>query len=131
MFSHVDVLILKSHLGQSVPIGLCFVGEFRIVKNEGGLLMVFGLESKPKLDERLIEVIGGDCVSTAIRYKDFCFSVFSLNGFDISFDVIDGHFFGIIDGVPNIEVLPVLGNDNFAQRNPLSEGAIGQKGVLG
>ena len=126
--SYVEVLLLDCHLSYSLPVGLSLWGELEWLEdlNSSGQSIV--LKSSSKLDQCLIKIISY-CVGSIID-KDFSLPFISLNGFNISLNLVHGHLVSLINAVPDAEIVPVLGNNNVTVWHPADELAVVEQSLL-
>ena len=127
MLSYIHILSLKSHSSQSIPVSLSLVVQLWSVKYERSFFQIFCLECEAKVNQRLIESVGWYGITAAIWNKHFSLTILAFDSLNVSLNVVNGDFFRIVNGVPNIEILSILCHYHLALRHPLSESTIRKK----
>ena len=126
--SNIEVLLLDSHLSNSLPVGLSLWGKLEWLEDLNGSSQSIVLKSSSKLDECLIKIISYG-VGSVIN-KDLSLAFISLNRFDISLDLVHGHLVSFINAVPDAEIVPVLGNNDVTVWHPADELAVVEESLL-
>lgn len=111
-----------------LPICLRLGSQLKWFEDLNGPIEAFVFEGCAKFNQGFIEVIG-ILISTIInKYDGLTFS--SLNRFNVSLNLVHGNLIGLLNTVPNAEVVSVLSNDNVGVWNPVDEFAVVQKSLL-
>jgi len=126
--SNEEVLLLERHFGDGLPVGFRLWGQFERLEDLNCSTKAVVLEGSAELDESLIEVVS-DSVGSVIN-QDLGLAFTPLNGFDITLDLVHGDLVGLLDAVPDAEVVPVLSNDDVGVWNPADELAVVEEGLL-
>lgn len=125
---NIEILLLDRQLGECLPVCLDLRGHVEGLQNLHCLLKSLVLKGRTELNQCLLKLIRvGVCASVN---DDLGLTLSSLNAFNITLDLIHGNFIRLIDGVPNAQVVAVLGNDNIGVGNPAYILAVVKKSLL-
>ena len=111
-----------------LPICLSLGSQFERLKDLNSSIKAFVFEGCAEFNQSLIEVIG--VLVGSVIDKDNSLTLSSLNGLDVSLDLVHRNLIGLLDAVPDAEIVPVLRNDDIGIWNPVDEFAVVQKRLL-
>lgn len=127
-FSYDKVLLLKGHLCNMLPVCLSLGSQLKRLEDLNSSVEAFVFEGSAEFNEGFIEVIG-ILVGTIVN-KDDSLALGSLNGFNVSLNLVHGNLIGLLNTVPNAEIVSVLSDNNVGVWNPVDELAVVQKSLL-
>ena len=127
-FSDDKVLLLKGHLCNMLPVCLSLGSQLKRLEDLNSSVEAFVFEGSAELNEGFIEVIG-ILVGTIVN-KDDSLTLGSLDGFNVSLNLVHGNLIGLLNTVPNAEIVSVLSDNNVGVWNPVDELAVVQKSLL-
>ena len=127
-FSNIKILLLDGHLGNSLPVGFCLWSELEGLKDFDCSVKALVLESGTELDEGLIQVVADSVLS--VLNKDLSLALRSLDGIDITLDLVHGDLVGLFDTVPHTEVVSVLSNNHIGVWDPADILAVIEQSLL-
>jgi hypothetical protein len=109
--SNIKILLLKSHLGNCLPVSLRLWSKLEWLENLDSSLQSIVLKSSSKLNKSLIKIVSHSVGS--IIHQDLCLAFSSLDGFNISLDLVHGDLVSLLNTVPDAEIVPVLSHNDI------------------
>lgn len=129
MFRDDNILVFQRQFGQSFPVGFSLRVHLDGVKDIGSLLQIVILDRKSKLNQRFLKGIC-DCIISFID-NDFGLTAGSFNGFNVTFNIIDGDLIRVFNTIPHAEIVAILSDHDITFRYPLCVTTVAQQGVFG
>jgi hypothetical protein len=128
VFRNQKILFFERQFGKSFPVCLSFCIHVQRVQNRCSFIKVVRLNSKAKLNQRLIQRVRN--LLASLIYYDLSFPICSVYFFYITLYGVDCHFVRILYRIPDTQVVPVLSHYHLTLRYPLRVRTVIQQSIF-
>jgi hypothetical protein len=127
-FGNIEVLLLQGKLGESLPVGLDFRSHIERLEDLDSFLKSLILQGSSEFDQGLSQLVRDGVL--ALIDDDLCLPLGPLDALDVTLHLIHGDLVGLVDGVPDTEVVAVLSDDDIGVGYPAHILAVVEQGLL-